>query len=96
MVGTRPEHPHFDGRPWQEFVRDAAGFAQPWQVRVTTYSPADGEQVLAHIASISWIAGLPEPERLDLLPRMRAIIAAGETPEHFALHFDVGLTRLLP
>ena len=96
VVGTRPEHPHFDGRPWQEFVRDAAGFAQPWEVRVTTYSPADIEQVLAHVASISWIAGLPEQERVDLLARMRAIIAAGETPEHFALHFDVGLTRLLP
>ena len=47
------------------------------------------------MASISWIAGLPEPERVDVLERMRTIVATGETPEQFALHFDVGLTTLL-
>ena len=55
----------------------------------------DDEQVLAHMASISWIAGLPEPERVSVLARMRSIIAAGETPEHFAVHFEVGRTTRL-
>jgi SAM-dependent methyltransferase len=95
VAGSRPNHPHFDGRPWEEFIRDAVGFAEPWEVRVTTYSPADPEGVLAHMGSISWIAGLPEAERLDVLARMRTIVAAGETPERFALHFDVGLTKRL-
>jgi SAM-dependent methyltransferase len=93
--GTRPEHPHFDGRPWQEFVREAGGFADPWELRVTTYSPADPERVFAQMASISWIAGLPESQRADVLARMRAIVAAGETPKQFAMHFEVGLTTLL-
>jgi SAM-dependent methyltransferase len=95
VADMRPEHPNFDGRPWQEFVREAGGFSEPWQVRVTTYDPADAERVLAHMASISWIAGLPESKRSDMLARMRTIGAAGDTPEQFALHFEVGLATLL-
>ncbi len=95
VAGRRPEHPHFDGRPWQEFVCEAGGFVEPWELRVTTYGPADPDKVLAHMASMSWIAGLPEPQRADVLVRMRAIVEAGETPERFALHVEVGLTTLL-
>jgi SAM-dependent methyltransferase len=93
VAGTRPEHPHFDGRPWQEFVREAGGFAEPWELRVTTYGPADPEQVLAHMASMSWIAALAEPERVDVLTRMRAIVTGGETPPQFPLHVELGLSR---
>ena len=50
---------------------------------------------LAYVASISWIAGLPEAKRADTFSRMRAIVQGGETPEHFALHVDVGLTERL-
>ncbi len=78
VTGTRPEHPNFDGRPWQEFVREADGFAEPWELQVTTYGPADPDRVLAHMSSISWIAGLPEPEGADVLARMRANIQARE------------------
>ena len=95
IAGTRPEHPHFDGRPWQEFVREAVGFAEPWQVRVTTHSPADPDGVLAHMASMSWIAGLSGAERVDVLGRMREIITSGETPERFGLHVEIGLTTRL-
>jgi SAM-dependent methyltransferase len=95
VADSRPDHPHFDGRPWHEFVREADGFSEPWEVRVTAYRPADPEGVLAHMASISWIAGLPETERLDVLSRMRTIVAAGETPERFAMHFDLGLAKRL-
>ncbi len=96
VADTRPEHPNFDGRSWQEFVREADGFEEPWQVRVTTYGPADTEGVLAHMASISWIAGRPERQRADVLDRMRAIVEGGETPERFAIHVDIGLSRRLP
>jgi SAM-dependent methyltransferase len=93
VADARPEHPNFDGRPWQEFVREAEGFTEPRQIRVTTHGPADAERVLVHMASISWIAGMPEAQRTDVLARMRAIVLEGETPEHFALHFDVGLSK---
>ncbi len=93
VAGVRPEHPHFDGRPWQEFVRAAEGFSEPWEVRVTTHGPADPERVLAHMASMSWIAGLPEGQRADALARMRAVVIGGETPARFPLHVEVGMTR---
>ncbi len=93
VASTRPEHPNFDTRPWHEFVREAEGFAAPWVVRVTTTSPADPLGVLAHMASISWVAGLPEPQRADLLARMRTIVESGITTEQFALHVEIGLSR---
>ncbi len=93
VASSRPEHPNFDGRPWQEFVRDADGLAEPWQVRVTASIPVDPEGVLAHMASISWIAGLPEPQRTDLLARMRTLIQSGTTPEQLPLHVEIGLTK---
>ena len=74
-------------------MRQADGFAEPWHVRVTTYSPADTEGVLAHMASMSWIAGLPEQQRAEVLARMRAIVQGGQTPEQFALHTDIGLSK---
>jgi SAM-dependent methyltransferase len=95
VATARPEHPHFDGQPWQESVREAGGFGEPWEIRVTTYTPADPERVLAHMASMSWIAGLPESERVEVLGRMRAAVDGGETPEQFPMHFEVGLTKLL-
>ncbi len=95
VADSRPEHPHFDGRPWQEFVREADGLAEPWEVRVTTHSPADPEQVLAHMASISWIAGLQEPQRADLLTRMRTAIKRGTSPERLPLHVEIGLSKRL-
>jgi ubiquinone/menaquinone biosynthesis C-methylase UbiE len=95
VVENRPEHPNFDGRPWKEFLREAEGFVDPWEMRVTTFGPADLERVLAHMSSISWIAGLPAGQRDEVLARMREIVTAGETPEQFALHFEVGLSRLV-
>jgi hypothetical protein len=62
---------------------------------VTTHTPADPARVLAHMASMSWIAGLAEAQRADVLEQMRAIVLAGETPARFPLHVEVGLTRRL-
>ncbi len=36
MAGLRPEHPHFDGPPWQDAVRAAGGWTAPREIRVTT------------------------------------------------------------
>lgn len=94
VADSRPEHPHYDGPPWQDFVREAEGFADPWEVRVTTYAPADPEGVVAHMASISWMAGLQETQRAELITRMRAIVDNGTTPERLALHVAIGLSKL--
>lgn len=93
IVALRPEHPNFDGRPWHAYVREAEGWSDPWIVEVTAPTPATPERVLAHVASMSWVAAMPEPEREATLERARAIIAVGETPPEIPLLTEIGLTR---
>lgn len=94
VVDSRPEHPNFDGPPWQDSVRAAGAWAEPWEIGVTARQPADPERILDHLASISWIAGMAADARTELLGRMRALIERGETPAEFPIHVVVGLTRL--
>lgn len=91
----RPEHPYFDGAPWQQAVRAAGGWSKPQQMRLTTTRPASPETILAHLASMSWMAAMPDEEREAALARMREIIAAGDTPEELPVHFLIGFARLL-
>jgi SAM-dependent methyltransferase len=94
MAGLRPDHPHFDGPPWQDAVLAAGGWTAPREVRVTTSQPAGSDQLLDYFASLSWIAALPEDQRAETLARAGAIIRASETPAELALHVTIGLTEL--
>ena len=89
---SRPEHPHFDGPTWQEAVRAAGAWTEPREIRVTTSHPARAEQVVDHLASISWIAALPDDERLAALEEFRSVVEAGEMPAEFPLRVVIGLT----
>ncbi len=90
----RPEHPHFDGPPWQDAVRAAGGWTEPREIRVTTAGPADPERIVDHLASMSWIAALPDRERAEAIDEFRALISAGQTPPELPTHFVIGLTYL--
>ena len=94
VVSTRPEHPNFDGPPWQEAVRAHGAWSEPREVRVTTMRPADPQRIVDYLASISWIAGMPEDRHTDTVERMRALVLAGETPEEMPLHVVIGLATL--
>jgi hypothetical protein len=37
-------------------------------------------QIVDHLASMSWIAGMPEDQRREVVGRIRDLIDAGETP----------------
>ena len=91
IAERRPEHPGFDGPPWQDAARASGAWSEPREVRVTAKRPASTEQLVDHIASMSWVAALPDGERGSLLARARETIDAGETPAelpvHFLLHF---------
>ncbi|MEA2161829.1 MAG: hypothetical protein QOD66_4209 [Solirubrobacteraceae bacterium] len=95
LMRNRPEHPHFDGAPWQDFVRAAEGWGEPWEIRVTTYPLVDLDGILAQLASISWIAAMSEAQRTEELGRMRELLQSGTAPERMPLHVKVGLTRLV-
>lgn len=91
VENRRVRHPHFDGRPWHEYVREAEGWGEPWEIRVTTYPRADVGRLLDHLASMSWIAAMPEDRRARLLHRARELLESGHTPERLPLHVEIGL-----
>jgi SAM-dependent methyltransferase len=92
MAGLRPEHPHFDGPPWQDAVRAAGGWTEPREVRVTTMQPAHPERIPDYLASMSWVAALPDDRRAEMLAQVDAIVSAGETPAELPVHVVIGLT----
>jgi ubiquinone/menaquinone biosynthesis C-methylase UbiE len=91
---SRPEHPHFDGPPWQDAVREAGYWTEPREIRVTTTQPASPEQIVDHLGSMSWIAAMAEDERKAWLERVRTIIAEGQTPSDMPTHVVIGLTSV--
>ncbi len=91
LTGLRPEHPGFDGAPWQESVRAAPGWGLPRELRITTQQPASPQRLVDYVGSVSWIAALPEAERTAVLARVDAIVRAGETPAELPVHVMIGL-----
>jgi ubiquinone/menaquinone biosynthesis C-methylase UbiE len=94
VVDSRPEHPHFDGEPWQQTLRATGDWSEPRDLRVTVARPADPERIVEHLASMSWVAGMEPAERERMLARMREIIASGTTPAEMPMHFLLGVARL--
>jgi SAM-dependent methyltransferase len=94
LSGLRPEHPHFDGPPWQDAVREAGGWSEPREIRVSTSAPAVPESFVDYLASMSWIAALPAADRERTLDRARAIISAGDTPAEMRVHVVIGVSSL--
>lgn len=94
MASLRPEHPHFDGSRWDDCVRAARGWSSPREIRPTVSQPALPERLVDYVASVSWMAALPEDERADTLARIGAIVSAGETPAELPLHVVIGLASV--
>jgi SAM-dependent methyltransferase len=92
VEGMRPEHPHFDGPPWQEAVHAAGGWSAPREIRVTSYQPTDPERIVAWVASMSFVAALPEEERAPWLAQVTELVEGGETPAELPVHVIIGLT----
>jgi len=92
MAALRPEHPHFDGPPWQDAVRAAGDWSAPREIRVTTMQPAVPERIPDYLASMSWVAALPDDRRAEMLAQIGAIVSAGETPAELPVHVVIGLT----
>jgi len=92
LRSSRPEHPQFEGPPWQQSVRASGAWTEPREVRVTAPQPASPERLRDHVASFSWIAGMAEPQREQMLARVEGLMRAGETPAELPFHVVLGLT----
>ena len=95
MQRERPEHPHFDGPSWKEAVRAAGGWSAPREIRVSASQPARPERIVDYIASMSWVAAMPERHRAETLAQVGAMVEAGQMPEQLTIHAVVGLTSLV-
>jgi SAM-dependent methyltransferase len=94
LARLRPKHPQFDEPGWQDAVRKARAWTAPRELRLTTLQPASPRRILDYLASISWMAALPEDQRADTLAKIGAILSAGEMPAELPVHVVIGLTSL--
>lgn len=92
MRELRPEHPHFDGPRWQEFVARDGGWGEPREIRVTSTQPAG--PILDYLESVSWIAAMEEEQRRETMARFGALVEAGQQAESMSVHAVVGLVQL--
>jgi SAM-dependent methyltransferase len=93
MQRVRPEHPGFDGPPWQDVVRGAGGWSPPREIRVTSSQAADATAIVDYLASVSWIAAMPDEQRAETLAQLAALVEEGETPAELRVHVVIGLTE---
>lgn len=98
-VGTliaelRPDHPQFEGPRWQDTAQAEGCWISPREIKLTMVQPADPARVLDYIASMSWMAAMPEDQRDETVARIGEIISVGETPDELPVHVIVGLTSL--
>jgi SAM-dependent methyltransferase len=94
LMEVRPEHPFFDGPPWQEAVRADGAWTEAAEVSVTSSMPADPERMVAYVGSMSFVAALPDEERTACLARVASLVEAGETPPELAVRVVIGLATL--
>jgi ubiquinone/menaquinone biosynthesis C-methylase UbiE len=94
IAELRPEHPYFDGPPWQDSVRASHGWKVPRSIRVTTSQRAEPARIVDHLASMSWVAALPADRRAELIAQIETIIENGETPAELPVHVAVGVAEL--
>lgn len=87
-------HPQFEGPRWQETALAEGCWTAPREVALTMSQPASPDGVLDYIASMSWIAALPDDQRTETIARIGELIVAGETPDELPIHVLVGLTSL--
>jgi SAM-dependent methyltransferase len=95
VAGSRPSHPFHDGPPWHGALHASGGWTEEREIRVTVSQRAEPERLLDWIASFSWIAAMAQPERVEILARVDALVQAGHTPEELPVHFSIGLARLV-
>ena len=95
LMQTRPEHPAFGERGPAAALEEDAAFGELFEASMTSPATSDRQQLLAWIASFSWVAVLDAEERSALLARVEELLASNgvERLEHDVLA-QVWLARL--
>lgn len=95
LMECRPEHPAFSERGAAAALEEDPAFGPVTETSVTTPGVLERPQLLAWVASFSWVAILAPAERELLLERVNELLLrhAVERDEHEVLH-QIWLARL--
>jgi SAM-dependent methyltransferase len=84
IESIRPEHPSFTGDQGRGAVDASPAFGELTLTEVRHEFRTDRERLLAQIASMSYVGGMPEPERRAVLAHAEAILARHDVHEVMA------------
>jgi len=93
VADLRPEHPLFDGPPWQELARSSPDWGPLREIAVRAPAPCSREQLFAYLSSFSFMAMKSPEERAQAVERAAAIIGDREVPEELPVRFQISLMR---
>ncbi|HEY2772056.1 MAG TPA: class I SAM-dependent methyltransferase [Solirubrobacteraceae bacterium] len=97
VLAYRREHPAFDGRPAAAALEEDPAFGAVSERMIVGRVDYDREGILAGVASMSFIGGLPADERRDALGRVEAVLKrARVTNASYAVHYQMWGARLRP
>ena len=94
IEAMRPEHPFFDGPPWEEAAAADGAWTASRQVRVITPEPTDPARIVDYVTSMSFVAALAGEERERFLAQVAELVEAGQMPAELPVHFVIGWTTL--
>jgi ubiquinone/menaquinone biosynthesis C-methylase UbiE len=80
MAPARGETPQYDTGAWRRALEPGDLFAPEGEFHWSWRQPVDVEGVADRVASVSFIAALPEAERARLLDRVRAVASEMDPP----------------
>ena len=89
IMRLRPEHPQFDGPPWQQALAASGCWEEAREVRLSAPAPAQLERIADHIASMSWVAAMPAEQRAATLAHVRRLLERARRRRNWrALHAE--------
>jgi SAM-dependent methyltransferase len=89
MAPARGETPQYDRGTWRRALEPSELFVPEGEFHWPWRQPVDVEGVADRVASVSFIAALPEAEKSRLLDRVRAVAAAMAPPLALSYVADV-------
>jgi SAM-dependent methyltransferase len=96
VLGYRRDHPAFDGRPAGAALEQDAAFGSVAEQVIVGRFNYDREGILAGVASMSFIGGLPADERRTVLGRVEAVLERERvTDASYDVNYRMWSARLL-
>jgi len=91
----RPEHPAFTARGPAAALEEDESFGPVRETKVTSRRELDRDALISLVASFSWVATLPGPDREQMLARVGAVLDAhGFERESYDVLHQIWLARL--